>query len=236
MLVVRQFLKLVLWASIFTAIFATARASAAPAAAVSRILASGFLKNGDTESDIVDCVEQLPEGGFRMVMTGDELEPCRLNFANGLHIRLDEGEIITTSTEGNSIHGMIRIYTSGLPYRLLGDQRHTIEPNATVDVVIEEHLTHVLSKEGETSVIACDVSEDSACVRRGFTLLQGDRITLTRDGQVNSWENSEGDDLTLDSQGGCSVGGKTAKTSLWAILALMWTLLWFRRRSIARDS
>lgn len=168
-------------------------------------------------------------------MTGNELEPCRLNFSDGLHIRLDEGEIITTNREGNAMHGILRVYTSGLPYRLFGDQRHLIEANAIIDVVIEDTFTHVLSKEGQTSVIACETSEDNACIRRGFTLLEGDRITLTRDGQVYTWENFEGDDLTLEGSGGCSVGGN-AKPSLWAIMALLWTLMWFRRRRVLRDS
>lgn len=196
----------------------------------------GVQKDGG--GSVIQCVEELPDGSLKMSVDGYSEIPCSLNLPNGVFLRLWQGEIITTATEGSCTHGtMARVYTSGLPFKLFGDQRHLIEPNATVEIVIEEHLTHVLSKEGRTSVVACEVSEDSACVRRGFTLLEGDLITLMREGQVYAWENAEGDDLTLESDGGCSVGPRQSgsRPSLWIIM-MIWTLMWLRRRSMMRNS
>lgn len=227
-----EILILVLGASTL-AIPATARDRKVPAVAVNLSNVSGVLKNGDTDSEL-DCMELLPDGRVRMVMTGDEPVPCRLGFASGLQIRLDEGELVTSETEGIFTRGFLRVYTSGIPYRLLGDQKHLVEPSATVDVVVEDSFTHVLSKEGQTTVVACEESDDPACVKRGFFLLQGDFITLERDGQVYDWQNSQGDDLALKEEGGCSTG-KGGSSSPWVVLALMWTLMWLRRRK-PRDS
>lgn len=194
----------------------------------------GVQKDGG--GSVIQCVEELPDGSWRMAMDEYSDSPCNLNLPNGVFLRLWKGEIITTELDGDFAHGtMARVYTSGLSYHLFGDQRHLIEPNATVELVIEEHLTHILSKEGRTSVVACGVSEDSACVRRGFTLLEGDMITLMREGQVYAWENAEGDDLTLEDTGGCSVGGGSPP-SLWMGILILWTMAWLRRRSMVRDS
>ncbi|MBD3156869.1 hypothetical protein GF369_03500 [Candidatus Peregrinibacteria bacterium] len=212
------------------AIPAPAQTRAVPAVAVKR-LTPGVLKDGGGSAS--QCQEELPDGKWRMVMTGEEDKPCNLNFNNGVFIRLWEGEIVTTESEGNFMRGIVRVYTSGLPYRLIGDERHLIEPNATADIVVKDNFTHILSKEGRTSVIACELSEDEACMRRGFALLEGDMITLQRDGQLYAWEDAEGHDLTMKS-GGCSVS-KGRPPCLWVILAL-WTLMWLRRRSVKRDS
>ena len=194
----------------------------------------GVQKDGG--GSVIQCVEELPDGSWRMAVDEYSDSPCNLNLPNGVFIRLWQGEVITTELKGDFAYGTIaRVYTSGLPFKLFGDQRHLIEPNATIEIVIEDGLTHIFSKEGRTSVIACGVSEDSACVRRGFTLLEGDKITLMREGQVYSWENAEGDDLTLENTGGCSVGNGS-QPSLWTVLLVMWTILWLRRRSMVRDS
>ncbi len=223
-----QILLLILGASTFAVPAAVWSQPMVPAVAVKRPT-PGVLKNGD--SGVIQCAEELPDGSWRMVMEGFSDSPCNLNLPNGVFLRLWEGEIITTEVEGNFAHGTTaRVYTSGLPYHLFGDQRHLIEPNAIIEIVIEEGLTHILSKEGRTSVVACEVSEDSACVRRGFTLLEGDLISLMREGQVYAWENADGDDLTLESNGGCSVG-TGSRPSFWIVL-MMWTLMvWLRRRS-----
>lgn len=222
------FLTLLLGAST-TAIPAPARDRKVPAGIdVGMKSFAGVLK-AEGDVDDIDCMELLPDGTIRMVMVGDELAPCRLGYASGLMLRLDKGYFVTSETKGDLTTGLLRAYTSGLPYRIIGDSRHLIEPNATADIVVEDSFTHVLSKEGSTSVIACEASEDPACIRRGFLLLQGDTITLQRDGQVYAWENSQGDDLSLKEQGGCSTGnGRTS--SPW-VMALFWTLtLWLRRR------
>lgn len=227
----QSFLLLVLGASNM-AIPASAQTSAVPAVAVKR-RPPGVLKDGG--GGAIECAELLSEGRWRMVMTGDEEHPCSLNLPNGLFIRLWEGEFVTTETEGDFMRGIVRVYTSGLPYRLIGDKRHLIEPHATADIVIEDRFTHILSKEGRTAVIACEMSEDEACMHRGFTLLEGDMITLQRNGQLYAWEDAEGHDLTMKSSGGCSVG-KGRPPNLWIILALIWTLTWLKRRSVKRDS
>ncbi|MBA4336439.1 hypothetical protein C0416_01520 [bacterium] len=227
-----KILILILGAST-VAIPATARDRKVPAGIAASTI-SAVLKNVDTDSDDIDCMELLPDGTVRMVMTGDEPSPCRLGYASGLMLRLDKGYFVTSETEGILTQGLLRAYTSGIPYRIIGDSRHLVEPNATADIVVEENFTHVLSKEGETSVIACEMSEDPACIKRGFLLLEGDMITLQRDGQVYAWENSQGDDLSLKEQGGCSTG-KGRTSSPWIMMALFWTLMWLRRRK-PRDS
>lgn len=241
---VRRFLILILGASTLAGTPAHARdiskieyggnfPSRAPAAEAVRRPIPGVQKDGS--GSVVQCAEELPDGSWRMVMDEYSDSPCNLNLPNGVFLRLWQGEILTTETEGDLVHGTVaRVYTSGLPYRLFGDQRHLIEPNAIVEIVIEEHLTHILSKEGRTSIIACGVSEDSACVQRGFTLLEGDIITLMREGQVYAWENADGDDLTLESNDGCSVGNDS-RSSLWIVLVI-WTLAWSRRRRMVHDS
>lgn len=225
-----SFLLLVLGTSTM-AIPAPAQTKAVPAVAVKR-RTPGVLKDGGGGT-AVECAEELPDGSWRMVMTGDEEAPCSLNLPNGVFIRLWEGEIVTTETEGDFMRGIVRVYTSGLPYRLIGDERHLIEPNATADIVVKDHFTHILSREERTSVIACEMSEDEACMHRGFTLLEGDVITLQRDGHLYAWEDAEGNDLTMKS-GGCSVSNGRPP-NLWVLLAL-WTLMWLRRRSVKRDS
>lgn len=182
-------------------------------------------KNGG-DGDVIDCVELLPDGSFRVKALGEGFPPCRIGFSSGVQIRVDEGEIITTETEGNSVHGMIRVYTSGLPYRLFGDQVHLIEPNAIADVIVENNLTYIFSKEGDTSVVACEASHEVTCVQREFHLLEGDMLILTKTGHINDWEDSEGNSLSPES-GGCSTGGG-APSNLWVLV--LWTLMWFRRR------
>jgi hypothetical protein len=220
------FLVLVLGASTL-AITGPARDNHVSAGAAKRLTPNNAIfKVGEG----VECVQELLDGSWQATGAGEIEPPCIFNVPSGVLLKIWEGEVNTTKTVGKITRGMIRVYTSGLPYRLIGDTRHLVEPNATIDVVIEDDLTHILSKEGETSVIACSEAEDSTCVKRGFFLLEGDRITLQRDGQVYAWENSEGDDLTMTDNGGCNVGvGKSTQSKPW-LMVLILTLLWLKRR------
>jgi len=220
------FLVLVLGASTL-AIPGPARDNYVSAGAAKRLTPNNAILKKVGESG-VQCVQDLFDGSWEATGAGKTEDPCVFNVPSGVLLKIWEGTVNTTTTKGRITHGMLRVYTSGIPYRLIGDTRHLIEPNATIDVVIEDNLTHILSKEGETSVVACAEAEDSTCVKRGFFLLQGDRITLQRDGQVYAWENSEGEDLTMMGDGGCNVG-KGAGSSPWFMVAIL-TLLWLRRR------
>ena len=215
------------------AIPAPAQTRAVPAVAVKRRPPGVFKDGGGSAAD--QCAQEFPKGLWHMTMEGDEEAPCSLNLPNGVFIRLWKGEIVTTETEGDFMRGIVRVYTSGLPYRLIGDERHLIEPNLTADVIVEDNFTHILSREGRTSVISCEVSGEQDCIHRGFNLLEGDVITLQRDGQLYAWEDAEGHDLSLQSDGGCSVSNGRP-SSLWLILLALWTLTWLRRHQFKHDS
>jgi len=238
----KKFLISVLWASTF-AVPTTAQAKlldTAVAAVLQRKIPQRIFKNSGKERyEIVDCVNQLPDGSFRMVMSGEEAASCRLGFTSGVQIRLDKGEIVTTERKGTVIHGIVRIYTSGVPYRVLGDQIHLIRPNATVDVIVENNLTYILSREGNTSVVACG-GDKATCQKRELTLFQGEKIILTKSGQVYDWRNSEGE-ILLQEEGGCKVASSGNQANdLWLILVILMairTQTWLKRqRQKCRDS
>jgi len=180
-------------------------------------------KNGN---DRPSCVSEVGEGEYLMSNPeGAEVDCLFLANEAGTLIRLRQGEMIVQRETGILMHGTARIYTAGIPFSIIGDQAHLIEPDDVVDVIVEGDETLILSKEGCTGVTACFESEKH---KKSYFLEQGDLLVLYRNGVVYAWEDAEGNSRISD---GCSqANSQSARGFLWFLLLAV--LLRLRRRSL----
>jgi hypothetical protein len=186
--------------------------------------ASPSPENGE---DIL-CVEQLGDEKWLISQWAENGDPCRFSIPPyGVMVRLDYGEMEISPSEGVFTYGLARVYTAGMPFRVIGDQVHTISSNDIVDVEVGDGLTIILSKEGESSVVSCGESPDPDCVRRGFYLLEGHLLALKSNGALYAWEDESGKSIDPTNRGcnAAAKGGARVK-----LLFIILTVLWLLRR------
>ncbi len=192
------------------------------------------VQNGD--NDYVLCVEQLGEEEWLVHQWVEDGAPCRFSIPPyGVMVRLDYGEMIITPSEGMIEHGTARVYTAGMPFRVIGDQAHLVSSNDIVDLVVEDGLTVILSKEGEASVVSCEMSLDPNCVRRGYYLLEGHLLALKSNGALYAWEDEECRDISPKSSGCNAAAGYGGPGPLSLLGFLFLTASWFWRRRSRRS-
>ncbi len=186
------------------------------------------MKNGD---DYIICVEQLGDEKWLMSQWVEDGAPCRFSIPPyGVMVRLDYGEMVITPSEGIFTHGLARVYTAGMPFRVLGDQVHTISSSDIVDIEVGDGLTIILSQKGMTSVVSCGESPDPNCVNRGYYLLEGHLLALKSNGALYAWEDEKFRDIRPD-QGGCNVAkGLGLNWSLHLLTFVILTAMWLLRR------
>lgn len=188
----------------------------------------GGMKNGD---NYIICVEQLGDEEWLMSQWVENGAPCRFSIPPyGVMVRLDYGEMIITPSEGIFTHGLARVYTAGMPFRVLGDQVHTVSSSDIVDIEVGDGLTIILSQEGMTSVVSCGESPDPNCVKRGYYLLEGHLLALKSNGALYAWEDENCRDIRPD-PGGCNVAkGLGLNWSLSFLTFIIFTAMWLLRR------
>jgi len=188
---------------------------------------------GENGDDYISCVEELVIGEEWVVRQWqDNGAACRFSVPPyGVMVRVDYGEMFVTPSEGIFEYGTARVYTAGIPFRVVGDQSHLISSNDIVDLVVEDGLTSILSEEGETSVISCEMSLDPNCVRRGFYLMKGHFLVLESNGAVYAWEDENYQDI-IPTDSGCNASAGNegpGPSSLLTFLCLTALWLWRRR-------
>lgn len=178
------------------------------------------------EDDRPSCVEMVGEDEYFLSNPeGAEFDCLFLANEAGTLIRLRQGEMVVTRETGILMRGTARIYTAGIPFSIIGDQVHLIDPDNVLDVIVEGNLTYILSKEGCTDVIGCYENEGRS---KSFFLEQGDLLVLYRSGSVYAWEDAEGNSRVSD---GCAQGHSKNARGLFWFLPFTAVLLWLRRRS-----
>lgn len=193
---------------------------------------SDEMKNGD---DYVLCVEQLGEEEWLMSQWVEDGASCRFSIPPyGVMVRLDYGEMSITPSEGIITQGVARVYTAGMPFRVIGDQVHLVSSNDIVDLIVEDDLTIILSKEGEASVVSCEQSLDPNCVRRGYYLLEGHLLALKSNGALYAWEDEECRDIRPKADGCNASTGNGVQGTPPLITFLFLTALWLWRRQRKR--
>jgi len=194
----------------------------------------GGMKNGDNDYEL--CVETLVDGEeWVMRQWQEDGASCRFSIPPfGVMVRLDYGEMLITQSEGIITQGIARVYTDGMPFRVIGDQVHLVSSNDIVDLVVEDGLTIILSQEGEASVVSCEQSLDPACVRRGYYLLKGHLLALKSNGALYAWEDEECQDIRPNADGCNASAGNGVPGTPPLITFLCLTAMWLWRRQRKR--
>ena len=185
------------------------------------VLSILFTTQSNSNNDIFDCVQQLPDGSF-VIKAGDGIS-CEI-YLDNTKVSLYNGELKTNYNEGFVTSTVADLRIKAIQY-VLSNLHQITAKNAVFDVDINEKNTYVYALLGEIKVNVCENA--TGCIQDEISIQQGCEAVIEKNGKISFWkcDNDNNNNNPADEGGnGCSTNTNTAP-HLWWVVALL-LLLW----------